>query len=423
MIDATKMIRPLVNDDFHILWELLPGKPDSSQKLEDPCNDQRDRVPQSMQKAHTCWWYAPMGSGLCIRYGKNCEGFERERALEKTISTYRKQCTFTETVHHESERILLKIATQWTRARVSSSEQALELFNSTFNGGSPATNKKGLIEQEALNLMREFVASIGSDFWEKLNGPFGINDTKVLQEALSSQFTERTLEVIQCTIGNLPISEGKLLQGLIYKEGVLLCKLEKDSASTDSSPEKVFAVSNSQKKEILKKAAILKYYYTQIGLQQASWNPGQPMSALIKELQNWGPILASGKFGSDFYKGVPPTLLIEKVVGRRIYGWKPPAVYDPDQPNLFRHSVVVLGAQELQGQKSQGRVYFSDPNNLIPIIPSCPDPLEPRTIFTVSYERFCSAVSDMWFGTSCAQSIEEQCYLLYNPKLPNFQRI
>ncbi len=446
MIDTKNVIHPIVYKDNFTLWELPPGKPDGNQKLEDPYNDQRDRRPQSKQKYGTCFYYAM--KGLVPLYGKKCGNFVEARSHEKAWSQYRKQITLGWEINQQSLTSFHEICTQLNdKGKVISKAALSECIKNATPVIDPSENqsKECLITQEAMKQIRAFIDSdsIEPTFWETEGKPRYDPKQRLNQwDELNDQFAKYALEqrhqfiwTVRNDMRNtLSMAVEKIVLAHMLEENwrniventvsEMTPELKEKTASqwtTLSVEDQKHLASqwnsfNLTAQSTLMSSAIHKHYSTQVyGFQKSPWHPKQSIDALIKQLQNCGPMLSCGYMGKSYYTK-DPLPLETKIEGLTVHAWKPPAVYKkPDDYAL--HAIVITGAREVSGK---GYVYFYDPE-------TSSKPGEQRQILLVSYDRFCSTITDMRKGLSpdhpCAQPIEEQTYLLYNPKLPNFRRV
>lgn len=120
-----------------------------------------------------------------------------------------------------------------------------------------------------------------------------------------------------------------------------------------------------------------------LNLKQATWHPSYPLSSLIKEIEQNGPLLVLGQFGQRFYKD-PPFQLSQKIqafVGgdvheRTLWGWLPGSRRNDEL--VRRHAVLIVGANA-----EKNHIYFIDP-----LDPSDPENPELQKIYVMSHERF-----------------------------------
>jgi hypothetical protein len=117
------------------------------------------------------------------------------------------------------------------------------------------------------------------------------------------------------------------------------------------------------------------------GLEISSWNPEQPITALIKELQLHGPHLVLATLGKPIYI-TSPIPLKDKIEGRTIFGWTPNAARLEGSGS---HTIVVVGAEVVN---NRGYVYFVDPDTVS-------SDRNSQEIFKVSYERLLSSINDL----------------------------
>ena len=446
MIDTKNAIHPIVYKNNFTLWELPSGKPDGNQKLEDPYNDQRDRKPQSEQKYATCFHYSM--KGLVPLYGKKCGNFVEARSHEKVWSQYRKQITLGWEINQQALTSFHEICTQLNhKGQVISKAALSQCIKNATPVIDPSENqsKECLITQEAMKQIRAFIDSdsIEPTFWEMEGKPRYDPQQRLNQwNELNDQFTKYAIEqrhqflwtvrndmrntlsmaVEQIVLAHMLEVNWRNVLGTKVSEMTPQLKAETASRWTvlDVKNQKHLASQwNSfslTEQSIFMDMAIKKYYSTQIyGFEKSPWHPKQSIGALIQQLQNCGPMLSCGYMGKSYYTE-DPIPLETKIGGRTIHAWKPPAVYKRPEGAML-HAIVITGAREVSGK---GYVYFYDPR-------TSSKPGEQRELLIVSYDRFCSTITDMWRSLSPddprAQPIEEQTYLLYNPKLPNFRRV
>jgi hypothetical protein len=114
-------------------------------------------------------------------------------------------------------------------------------------------------------------------------------------------------------------------------------------------------------------------------LRISSWHPTQPITDLIKELKENGPLVMNGYFGASQYS-CPPRQLVKKIEGREIYYWKKEDRLPSTE--IFTHTILVVGAEVINGK---GYAYYIDPND-----ESDPAHPEKERILVISYETLTS---------------------------------
>lgn len=112
-------------------------------------------------------------------------------------------------------------------------------------------------------------------------------------------------------------------------------------------------------------------------LEESSWEPTQPVEALIQELAIHRMLLVKGAFGKDYYQSKPLPMK-EKIHGRTLWYWPPNS---PRSESLVEiHSIVLIGARKIAPNKAH--VYFIDPED-----GSHPGNREQQRIYVTSYEN------------------------------------
>ncbi len=124
----------------------------------------------------------------------------------------------------------------------------------------------------------------------------------------------------------------------------------------------------------------------------SSWCFREGPEALMHELRTFGPMLARGYYGSDFYKPNSAFVMRNRIGGQAIHAWRS---QDYDWQKAATHSVVVVGMTQEAGQY---RVIFLDPKDA-----SNPD--EQRKYYLISYERFISNMRNL-HGTQAVKTEE-----------------
>ena len=114
-------------------------------------------------------------------------------------------------------------------------------------------------------------------------------------------------------------------------------------------------------------------------LEISSWHPRQPITDLIKELKENGPLAVSGYYGALQYNG-PPKKLARKIHGRELYCWSKED--RQSGADILAHTILLVGAEVIKGK---GFAYYIDPND-----ESDPDHPEKERIFAVSYDTLTS---------------------------------
>lgn len=118
------------------------------------------------------------------------------------------------------------------------------------------------------------------------------------------------------------------------------------------------------------------------GLKAATWDPHhQPVTSLIKTLEDHGKVHVIGKFGQDFFNSPPTTFDAPEGCPYPLYGWKSSSAI----PGISRvRPVIILGAQE--GGPKGGYVYYFDPAEV-----------KNRKVYLSSYEAFAQRMQPVLF--------------------------
>lgn len=230
-----------------------------------------------------------------------------------------------------------------------------------------SNEKKDLERPEILTLFREFV------------GQKKITD---LHEFVMHEYFTRLKEVVKLFCREIANDQGEA------KAEEILGKVQNVLEQAPLSFEKTV----SRIKAIISRVILIDF----VGLKMSTWHPSQPVSSLIQEIDENGPLKVTGQFGMEFYEEKPFHLtdmeetLKDKVQGRSLWGWSLGAKRMLKLMGDF-HVIVIVGARSgMIGAKKIEHVYFIDP-----LDPSDPKKPESQKIYVMSFEKFRDGICDI----------------------------
>ncbi|MBS0606599.1 MAG: hypothetical protein KF898_06910 [Parachlamydiales bacterium] len=335
------------------IFFLLPqGKPDPKIARPEEGEDTRERVVQKSPQGPICWYYAL--KFLREQYGPKAPAcFLKQRVLEKLISSYRKALTEArketlreeELVHEYRSNPLLKKLVQ------ASSPEAI-LVQSKISYGENSSVVK------LAELMKDFSAQIKYTDLSKFAYCRKLDRTI----AIHAQY----LKILKTD----PHIEFEKERALRPWQTLELEKLPYEFQATFFST--------------LAIRTIARDVYQ---MRESRWSPHQPVTGLIQELIERGPMFMSGLFGRTFYHADCQPL-DDKLHGKTIWCWPVGSAIETDGSSPT-HSIIVIGADH-EGSRG-GRVYFIDPSD-------GSDPADPerQKVYAMSYLRLAEKIFDLF---------------------------
>jgi hypothetical protein len=141
-----------------------------------------------------------------------------------------------------------------------------------------------------------------------------------------------------------------------------------------------------------------KYY----DLEASAWNPSAGVAMLVEQLNQTGPLVASGYIGLPFFMRSSECVK-DSLIEKQYQHYQ--CVLNPDRTmGYWTHYVLIVGA-EINKQNKDGLIYFMDP-----LDKSKPD--EPRKIYSINYKAFTNCLVNLdslpqkMFGGACALAIK-----------------
>ncbi len=129
----------------------------------------------------------------------------------------------------------------------------------------------------------------------------------------------------------------------------------------------------------------------------------QTIETLMKELQEKGPLVASGKLGPSAYSDEPIPLK-DQMCGQDLYGWKPSAKRVEHPKNSC---AIVLGAKKFT---DRSLVYFTMSQDITPSTTSYLRTHAPinKKIYVTRHETFCRFLFDLYPPTTASKAFDEK---------------
>ena len=326
----------------------LPGKPDSSRPRPVDGSDNRKRVLQKGSKDDTCWYSA--ANLIRERYkAPNTENL-RERKHERIVSTLRRGIAG----HHHS---LPDISYQLNNDSIKKFLSGLT--KEVVANPQKQASLKDLDDQcaPAVSLSSIVPEFLGQDKYQNLYEYLVYKKNHSKPEVYSAFFKQLDINPKGC------FESARKLYPAAYHS---FCN---GKEWEQLGPEKDILLDHFARHEASK----------MYNLKLSSWHPSQPIEQLITEIQNRGPLIVGGCFGTSHY-AVPPRKLKIEVADRPVYGW---LKTDPKNNNhVTVHTIVLVGAQKTDKQEL---VFYIDPEE-------DSDPSSPKSqkVFCISYSRLTS---------------------------------
>jgi hypothetical protein len=152
-------------------------------------------------------------------------------------------------------------------------------------------------------------------------------------------------------------------------------------------------------------------YAKRMHLKISDWTPDKSVEDLVKQLNQYGPIVVAGLYGKHYYSGKPG--VIDDIVGHRANGWRADQRLGEDTA-IMSHCIAVVGADS-----AKRRVYFIDPADR-----SDPRDPTPTKIYVMSYDRFKDLnTMHTHFGVCLSEVQSKFVYALRGPTLDELRRV
>lgn len=330
----------LKNINNSILYEIPPGKPNSTQQCSTE-EDKRERVLQDSMKGAACWYYT--FNFIRKRIGKNpSKELLNERAIEAICSQRRKEQTAYD------DAFPVSIAELYSKSDVS------------------------LLKRLDLKNAQLFLESKLSSFFnlsESLEGRSSI--VPYIQEFIKEK------------------KHDNMYDFLIYKRASKIIELNMNFLSNFKTDiHKMTEHERWNELDIEQKATALDAYVRDFSadlynLKKSSWKPIQGIDKLIQELKEKGPLMILGDFGPSSYID-EPFKMNKKISGRDIYAWRPESNRNE---SVAGHSVLLVGAKKIQ---NKAFAYFIDSCD-----PSDPNDKSKQKIYMISFRNLTSNICSL----------------------------
>lgn len=145
-------------------------------------------------------------------------------------------------------------------------------------------------------------------------------------------------------------------------------------------------------------------------IKESGWTPAQTIDQLIEQLQQGGPHVVFGLFGSPYYTK-EAHVCADPDAPQAIFGWNPDERI-PDDEIWAAHGVILVGAN-----RSKRRVYFIDPRD-----GSDPKNATARKVYAMSYKRLCDSICNQ-LGISYEQAGKAPRGFVYAYRGPTLEEL
>lgn len=351
---SSSSFKTLINSDNGIFWQMPLGKPNTSEQLVDPLNDQRSRKLQKAQKGPTCYFYA--GKRLRPVYGKTCgAAFAEKREGEKFFSDIRKDKTFSWSASSEAFKVYEQL---WFCIKFAQGNMSAERLDQLIHEKCEKIESNELGSYVKDLLAKFFLWHPNYNNYKKETYEDDLGEFKRFLEDYEGEYVAIRAGAKSGTLERIYNGDLSFMKGTGYASVVVTF------SGLDYVKEMCCLEVMPQPKEM-------------------------SFTLLITTLKKYGPLLAQGFLGIPYYTRDAIRIKGSEMGGKPVYGF-PSSARIKDTKDSAKHAVIVVGAIK---ENSDEYVFIIDPND-----PSDPnDPLSQK-IYRLRFAAFNEQVSELHFS-------------------------